>query len=54
MAAAYPAGVWSTASPGNRPAFLPVSPAATLTMTIAASPALSARGPASVTPASRA
>ena len=34
--------------PGDRLAFLPVSPAATLTMTIASSPGLSTRGTVSV------
>ena len=44
MAAAHPADVWFTSSPGDRLAFLPVSPAATLTMSVASSPGLSTRG----------
>ena len=44
MAAAHPADVWFTTSPADRLAFLPVSPAATLTMTIASLPGLSACG----------
>ena len=40
-AAAHPAGVWFHHLRGGRPAFLPAGPAATLTMTIAASPGLS-------------